>query len=640
MTVTDADTLPRLLQRNAQTFGARPAFREKDRGIWQSCTWREYHEHVRDFALGLAALGFKRGETLSVIGDNRPRLYWAQVAAQALGGMAVPVYQDSIARELQYVWNHSEASVIVAEDQEQVDKALSLKDQLPSLRHVIYDDPRGMTQYRFDWLRSFAEVEELGRKFGGERAGYFEAEIAKGHTADVAWICYTSGTTGSPKGAMLTHANNIATAHGAVKAEDIRPDDEWLAYLPMAWVGDTFYTLALSLVVGFTVNCPESPETVQRDLRELGPTTVLAPPRIWENMLTSVQVKAADSTRLKRWIFERFRGVAEQAEILRSDGKPVPLGRRFLCGLGEFFVYGPVRDQLGLRRARWAYTGGAPLGPDTFRFFRSFGVNLKQVYGITETTGLVSLQPSGEADPTTAGRPIPGLEVTIGDKGEVLIRGAGVFKGYFKAEDATREVMDHEGWYHTGDAGFVDPRGHLVIIDRAKDVGTLADGTPFAPQFIENKLKFSPFIREAVAFGHEQPFVAAMIAIDLNTVGNWVERRGIPYTSYTDLSQKPEVRALIREEVQKCNRTLPDAAKIRRFLLLTKDLDADDAEITRTRKVRRRFITEKYAAVVDAFYSGRDEVELTTAITYEDGRQATIQSRVKIEDVEETSLHV
>ena len=640
MTATDADTLPRLLQRNAQTFGARPAFREKDRGIWQSCTWREYHEHVRDFALGLAALGFKRGETLSVIGDNRPRLYWAQMAAQALGGMAVPVYQDSIARELQYVWNHSEASVIVAEDQEQVDKALSLKDQLPSLRHVIYDDPRGMTQYRFDWLRSFAEVEELGRKFGGGHPGYFEAEIAKGHATDVAWICYTSGTTGSPKGAMLTHANNIATAHGAVKAEDIRPDDEWLAYLPMAWVGDTFYTLALSLVVGFTVNCPESPETVQRDLRELGPTTVLAPPRIWENMLTSVQVKAADSTRLKRWIFERFRGVAEQAEILRSDGKPVPLGRRFLCGLGEFFVYGPVRDQLGLRRARWAYTGGAPLGPDTFRFFRSFGVNLKQVYGITETTGLVSLQPSGEADPTTAGRPIPGLEVTIGDKGEVLIRGAGVFKGYFKAEDATREVMDHEGWYHTGDAGFVDPRGHLVIIDRAKDVGTLADGTPFAPQFIENKLKFSPFIREAVAFGHEQPFVAAMIAIDLNTVGNWVERRGIPYTSYTDLSQKPEVRALIREEVQKCNRTLPDAAKIRRFLLLTKDLDADDAEITRTRKVRRRFITEKYAAVVDAFYSGRDEVELTTAITYEDGRQATIQSRVKIEDVEEAPARV
>jgi long-chain acyl-CoA synthetase len=357
-------------------------------------------------------------------------------------------------------------------------------------------------------------------------------------------------------------------------------------------------------------------------------------------MLTSVQVRAADSTRLKRWVFDHFRAVAEQAEILRSDGKPVPLGRRLLCGLGEFFVYGPVRDQLGLRRARWAYTGGAPLGPDTFRFFRSFGVNLKQVYGITETTGLVSLQPSGEADPTTAGRPIPGLEVTIGDKGEVLIRGAGVFKGYFKAEDATREVMDHEGWYHTGDAGFVDPRGHLVIIDRAKDVGTLADGTPFAPQFIENKLKFSPFIREAVAFGHEQPFVAAMIAIDLNTVGNWVERRGIPYTSYTDLSQKPEVRALIREEVQKCNRTLPDAAKIRRFLLLTKDLDADDAEITRTRKVRRRFITEKYAAVVDAFYSGRDEVELTTAITYEDGRQATIQSRVKIEDVEGAPIHV
>ncbi len=640
MTVTDADTLPRLLQRNAQTFGTRPAFREKDRGIWQSYTWREYHDHVRDFALGLAALGFKRGEALSVIGDNRPRLYWAQMGTQALGGTSVPVYQDSIARELQYVWNHAAVSVIVAEDQEQVDKALSLKDQLPSLRHVIYDDPRGMTQYRFDWLRSFAEVEELGRKFGGEHPGYFEAEIAKGHTDDVAWICYTSGTTGNPKGAMLTHANNIATAQGALKAEDIRPDDEWLAYLPMAWVGDTFYTLALGLVVGFTVNCPESPETVQRDLRELGPTTMLAPPPIWENMLASVQVKAADSTRLKRWIFERFRAVAEQAEILRSDGKPVPLGRRLLCGLGEFFVYGPVRDQLGLRRARWAYTGGAPLGPDTFRFFRSFGVNLKQVYGSTEVTGLISLQPSEEANPTTAGRPIPGLEVKIGDKGEVLIRGGGVFKGYFKAEDATREVMDREGWLHTGDAGFIDPRGHLVIIDRAKDVGTLADGTPFAPQFVENKLKFSPFIRETVAFGHERPFVAAMIAIDLNTVGNWAERRGIPYTSYTDLSQKPEVRALVREEIQKCNRTLPDAAKIRRFLLLTKDLDADDSEITRTRKVRRRFIGEKYAPIIEAFYAGRDEVEVATLITYEDGRQATIQSRVRIEDVEGAPVRV
>ncbi len=637
--MADLTTLPHLLLRNAREFGDRPAIREKDRGIWQSFTWREYHDHVRDFALGLAALGFRRGDRLSVIGDNRPRLYWAQIAAQALGGVPVPVYQDSIAKELAYVWNHAEVGVIVAEDQEQVDKVLSLKDQLPALRHVIYEDPRGMTHYRFDWLRSFADVEEMGRKFGGEHPGYFEAEVERGKPDDLAFICYTSGTTGNPKGAMLTHANALATAQGFLAVEDVRRDDEWLAYLPMAWVGDAFYTLIMSLVVGLTCNCPESPETVQRDLRELGPTAVLAPPRIWENMLASVQVKAADAPPLKRWVFERFRAAAERAELLRADGNPVPLGLRVACALGEFFVYGPVRDQLGLRRARWAYTGGAPLGPDTYRFFRSIGVNLKQVYGITEVTGFVSQQPDAEVNPTTAGRPYPGIQVRIADRGEVLVRGAGVFKGYFKADDATREVIDGEGWFHTGDAGFLDPRGHLVIIDRAKDVGALADGTPFAPQFIENKLKFSPYIREAVAFGHEKPFVATMIAIDLSTVGNWAERRGIAYTSFTDLSQKAEVRALIRQEIAKCNATLPETTRVRRFLLLTKDLDADDAEITRTRKVRRRFVAEKYAAFIDAFYAGQEEVEVATMITYEDGRQATIQSRVRIEDVEGVPAH-
>jgi long-chain acyl-CoA synthetase len=632
--VADLSTLPRLLQRNAVEYRDRPAIREKDRGIWQTHTWAQYHDHVRDFALGLAALGFAPSDKLSVIGDNRPRLYWAQMAAQCLGGISVPVYQDSIARELQYVWSHAEVSVIVAEDQEQVDKVISLREQLPALEFVVYDDPRGMSQYRFDWLRSFADVEELGRKFGAEHPGYFEAAVDKVRPEDVAMIAYTSGTTGNPKGAMLTHANAVATAQTFMKAEDVRATDEWLSYLPMAWVGDAFYTLVLGLVVGFTANCPESPETVQRDLRELGPTILLAPPRIWENLLTGLQVKAADAPRLKRWVFERFRQAAERAEILRADGKPIPMGLRLACALGEFFVYGPVRDQLGLRRARWVYTGGAPLGPDTYRFFRSIGVNLKQAYGSTEVSALVSIQPDAEANPTTVGRPCPGIEVKIGERGEVLVKSRGIFKGYFKNEEATREVVDPDGWFHTGDAGFIDPRGHLVIIDRAKDVGALSDGTPFAPQFIENKLKFSPYIREAVAFGHDRPFVCAMIAIDMGTVGNWAERRGIPYTSYMDLSQKPEVRELIREEIAKGNATLPEATRIRRFLLLTKDLEADDAEMTRTRKVRRRFIAEKYAAVTDAFYSGRDEVALTTSITYEDGRQTNIESRVRVVDVE------
>lgn len=632
--MADPTTLPRLLQRNARELGGRPAIREKNRGIWQAHTWQQYHDHVRDLALGLAALGFRRGEALSVIGDNRPRLYWAQQAAMALGGTSVPVYQDSIARELVYVLTHAETAVIVAEDQEQVDKILSLKDQLPALRLVVYDDPRGMGHYRdLDWLRSFEDVQRLGREFGASHPGYFEAEIEQGRPSDVALICYTSGTTGHPKGAMLTHHNAIATAQVFVRAEDVRPDDDWLAYLPMAWVGDALYTMVLSLVVGFAVNCPESPETVPRDLRELGPTAVLAPPRIWENLLTAVQVRASDATPLKRRVYEHFRRAAERAEILRSDGKPVPAGLRLQCALGEFLVYRPVRDQLGLRRARWCYTGGAPLGPDTFRFFRSFGVNLKQVYGSTELTGLVSLQPDAEADPNTAGKPCPGIEVRIGERGEVLVKSPGVFAGYFKAEADTREVIDPDGWFRTGDAGFIDPRGHLVIIDRAKDVGALADGTPFAPQFIENKLKFSPYVREAVAFGHDRPFVTAMVAIDMSTVGNWAERHGLPYTSYTDLAQKPEVRELIREEIAKCNATVPPAAQIRRFLLLTKDLDADDAEVTRTRKVRRRYVVEKYAAVIDAFYSGKEEVELAATVTYEDGRQATVQSRVRVADV-------
>jgi long-chain acyl-CoA synthetase len=638
--VADLTTIPRLLLRNALELADRPAIREKDRGIWQTWTWRQYHDQVRDFALGLAALGLRRGDRLSVIGDNRPRLYAAQLAVQCLGGVSVAVYQDSIAKELAYVWSHAEVCVIVAEDQEQVDKILALRPELSALRVAIYDDPRGMIRYRHDWLKSYQDVQEAGRKFGAEHPGYFEAEIGKGKADDVAIVCYTSGTTGHPKGAMITHANAIGVAEIFCREEHVVPEDTSLAYLPMAWAGDAVYTLFASLVAGFCTNCPESPETVQRDLRELGPTTVLAPPRIWENMLTAIQVRAADATPLKRHTFNYFRSVAERAEILRSDGKPVPTGLRLATMLGEFFVYGPVRDQLGLSQAKWALTGGAPLGSDTFRFFRSIGVNLKQVYGSTETVGLVSLQPDTEANPTSAGRPVPGVEVKIADRGEVLVRGCSVFKGYLKNEDATREVIDAEGWFHTGDAGFIDPRGHLVIIDRAKDVGALADGTPFAPQFIENKLKFSPFIREAVAFGNERPFVATMVAIDLGTVGNWAERRGLAYTSYMDLSQKAEVRELIADEIRKCNQTLLEAAKIRRFLLLTKDLEADDAEMTRTRKVRRRFVAEKYAAVIDAFYGGGNEVELTTTITYEDGRQASIQSRARIEDVERAPAHV
>jgi long-chain acyl-CoA synthetase len=629
------ETLPSLLRRNAQSMPRHPAMREKHRGIWQTLTWFEYWSLVRDFALGLAANGFRRGDKLAVTGDNRPRLYAAQLAAQCLGGIAVPVYQDSIAAELVYVLEHAEVSVVVAEDQEQVDKILSLKDKLPRLRLLVYDNPLGLAQYEIPFLRAFDALDAEGRQFAAAHPDYVEQEIDKGSADDIALLAYTSGTTGRPKGVMLSHGNLIASGEAFAASEEIRATDEWLCYLPMAWVGDALYSTVLSLLVGFTCNCPESPRTVQRDLRELGPTALLGPPRVWENLLTSVQIRAADASPLKRKVFEVFRDLALRAELRRSEGKALAPLTRLGLRLGEVFVYRPVRDQLGLTRLHWAYTGGAPLGPDAFRFFRAFGINLKQIYGATELCGVAALQPDHEADPNTVGRMCRGIDVRISSDGEVLVRSLGTFKGYYKQADETRQALTEDGWLRTGDAGFVDPRGHLAIIDRAKDVGKLADGSPFAPQFLENKLKFSPFINEAVAFGDGRAFVAAMVAINLETVGKWAERRGVAYTSFQDLSAHEAVRALIREEVQKCNASLPATARIRRFLLLNKELDADDNEITRTRKVRRRFVAEKYKAVIEALYGSEDNVELVTDITFEDGRKSTIRSSVAIDTADE-----
>jgi long-chain acyl-CoA synthetase len=629
------DTLPRLLLRNAKTFARRTAMREKRRGIWQTASWAQHFEQVHDFALGLATRGFQRGDKLAVIGDNRPRLYAVQVAAQCLGGVAVPVYQDAIAAELVYVLEHAEISVIVAEDQEQVDKVLSLEGRLKRLRLVVYDDPLGMRQYRHPLLASFEDIAASGRAHGAAHPRLIEEEIARGSRDDVALIAYTSGTTGNPKGVMLSHDNLITAAQTFVASEDIRQDDEWLCYLPMAWVGDALYSTVMSLLIGFTCNCPESPETVQRDLRELGPMAFLAPPRIWENLLTAIQVRASDASWLKRRLFDHFRRLAEKAELMRSDGKELSATLRLGLAIGEVLIYGPLRDRLGFRRVRWAYTGGAPLGPDTFRFFRSIGVNLKQIYGATELCGLAALQADTEADPNTVGRVCPGIKVAIDPDGEVLVRSPAMFKGYYKQPDATRDTITADGWVRTGDAGFIDPHGQLVIIDRAKDVGKLADGTPFAPQFLENKLKYSPYVGEAVAFGHDRPFVAAMIAINAETVGSWAERRGIVYTSFQDLSANEQVRALVREEVRKCNATLPPAARVRRFLLLNKELDADDNEVTRTRKIRRRFVSEKYDAVIRALYGGHSDVELVTDIMFEDGRKSTIRQNVAIDNAED-----
>jgi long-chain acyl-CoA synthetase len=632
-------TLPQLLRRNAERMPDRPALREKDLGIWQPYSWRRYWQEVRDFASGLAAAGFEPGDKLSVIGENRPRLYFAQLAAQSLGGIAVPVYQDAIATELAYVLDHAETSVVVAEDQEQVDKILSLKDRLPHLKLIVYDDPRGLRNYDDPILKPFEAIAAAGREFAAAHPGYIEAAIAAGRPDDLTLFSYTSGTTSRPKGVMLSHANLLSAAAVLAEAEGVRPDDEHLSYLPMAWVGNSLISLALHLWIGFTVSFPEKPETVQRDLRELGPTIALAPPRYWENALTAIMVRAADATPLKRHTFDFFSRVAERAQLCTAEGRPVPFGLRLSRAIGEALVYGPLRDQLGLRRARLVYTGGAPLGAEIFRFFRSVGINLKQVYGATELSGLCSVQPDGEVDPDTVGRAFGGVEIRIDDTGEVLVRSGGVFKGYYKQPEATSAAVTEDGWLRTGDAGFIDRRGHLVIVDRAKDVGKLADGTALAPQFLENKLKFSPFIGEAVVFGGDaRPFVAAIIAIDAATAGNWAERRNLAYTSFQDLSGRPEMRELIRDEIRKCNATLPAPIRIRRFLVLNKEFDADDDEITRTRKIRRRFVAEKYGAVVEAFYRDAADVELSTEITYEDGRKMMLRSVLAIGDVDAPAL--
>jgi long-chain acyl-CoA synthetase len=632
------DTFPKLVQRNARDLARRVAIREKDYGIWQAYSWSAYLEQARQIALGLAALGLARGDKVAIVGDNRPQLYWAMLATQALGGVPVPLYQDSIEREMQFIVDHAEARFAVVEDQEQVDKLLRVKPQCPRLQHVIYDDPRGMRHYSDPCLLSLEALQEMGRKLGDEQPGLFDAEVARGSGDDVAIICYTSGTTGQPKGTMLSHRNLIVTARNAAAAEGLGPADEVLAYLPMAWVGDHMFSFGQSIVAGFATSCPESADTVLPDMKEIGPTYFFAPPRIWENILTSVMVRIEDSARPKRALVRFFLEVARRVERSRLAHRAPGLLDRALYALGRLLVYGPLTDNLGMRRIRVAYTAGEAIGPELFEFYRSLGINVKQLYGMTESSALICIQRDGDVKLDTVGTPLAGVEVRIGEGGEVLYRSPGVFQGYFKNPAATRETLE-DGWVHSGDAGLFDQDGHLKIVDRARDVGRLGDGTLFAPKYLENKLKFSPYVKEAVCVGDGRPFVAALINIDLGAVGSWAERRNIAYTSYTDLAQKPAVYELIRGEVARVNRSLLEeaslaGAQIRRFLLLHKELDADDQEITRTRKVRRGFIGQKYAALIEALYTDQGRVEVEAQVTYEDGRTATVRADVRLSDAE------
>jgi long-chain acyl-CoA synthetase len=636
------DTLPKLLIHNAASIGARPAMRQKDLGVWQAWTWQQVLEEVRAFSVGLAELGLKRGDKFTIIGSNRPRLYWAICAGQALGAVPVPVYADAVADEMAYVLAHAEVMLAVVEDQEQVDKVIAISDRLSQLGRVIYDEPRGLKDYDHGRLIALTDVQDIGRKklaSDPECLRRWEAGIAAGKGSDLSIILYTSGTTGRSKGVMLTYENTIISARNANAFDRLGHEEEVIAYLPLAWVGDYFFSYVQAYAAGYCVNCPETPDTVVQDRREIGTTYAFAPPRVYENVLTLTTVRMADAGPLKRRMFDFFLGVAGRWGEKILDGEKVPLGARMLYGLGNLLVYGPLMNQFGLSRIRVAYTAGEAIGPEMFRFWRGMGLNLKQLYGQTEASIYITAQSDGEIFSDTVGKASPDVEVKISDSGEVLFRSPGVFAGYYKDPVKTAEVLTPDGWVHTGDAGFFDPKsGQLKIIDRAKDVGHLKDGTVFAPKYIENKLKFYPNIREAVALGAGRDFVCAMINIDLTAVGSWAERNNVVYGSYQELAGNPRVYEIIARHVEEVNRSLSEeevmaGAQIRRFLILHKELDADDGELTRTQKLRRGHITERYAPLIEAFYDGSAAADISTEVTFEDGHKGIIAARVAIRDM-------
>jgi long-chain acyl-CoA synthetase len=631
------ETFPRLLFHHAQVRGQHPAMREKHLGIWQTWTWAEVAENVRALACGLAELGFKRGDNLAIIGDNRPRLYMTMAAVQSLGGVPVPLYQDAVANEMLFVLQDAGIRFAIVEDQEQVDKLLEVREQLPQLDHIIYDDPRGMRHYNQPFIHDIEAVMAMGRIHHQNHPDFLEREIEQGVTTDTGVMLYTSGTTGKPKGVCLAHQAFIAAAKGGCQFDQLTQDEDILSYLPMAWVGDHLFSFAQALVAGFTINCPESGDTVMTDLREIGPTYYFAPPRVFENLLTQVMIRMEDAGAIKRRLFAWAMDVAKRcgAEIL--DGKPVSGSDRLAYAVANLLVIGPLKNVLGMSRIRVAYTAGAAIGPDLFRFYRSIGVNLKQLYGQTETCAYVCLQPDGQIKLDSVGKPAPGVEVKIADNGEILVKGPMLLKEYYQRPDATAEAINGEGYFMTGDAGFFDEDGHLKIIDRAKDVGKMANGAMFAPNYIENKLKFFQYVKEAVAFGNGREQVCAFINIDMGAVGNWAERRGISYSGYTDLAAKPDVYNLIQECVEEVNAQLVHDgmladSQIHRFLILHKELDPDDDELTRTRKVRRNFVSEKYAVLIDAFYAGKTSQFIETQVKFEDGRVGKVAADLVIRD--------
>jgi long-chain acyl-CoA synthetase len=629
------DTFPKLLLHHARVRGDQPAIREKAYGIWQAWTWEQTRDEVLALAAALSQAGLERGAHIAVIGANRPRLYWTLTAAQCLGAIPVPFYEDAIAAEMVYVFQDAEIAYAVVEDQEQADKLLEILPQCPKLKHVWYDDPRGLRHYSQPELASYESLAAAGRTALAADPGAIEQAIARARFDDTAIMLYTSGTTGHPKGVVLSHANLIAASQAYAELEGLTDAEEVVAYLPMAWIGQNLFSYAQWMTVGFRINCIESAETVMTDMREIGPTYYFAPPRVLEALLTQVTIRMEDAAAPKRWLFRRCMALARRVGGDLLDGKRVGAWDRLRYAVGNLLVYAPLRNALGMSRVRVAYTAGEAIGPDLFVFYRSLGINLKQLYGSTETSVMVCVQPDGAVKPDTVGPPMKGVEVRVLDTGEILLRCPGLFREYYKNAEATREAKDADGWFRTGDAGYFDAAGHLKIIDRARDVGKLSDGTLFAPKYLENKLKFFPHIKEAVAFGDGRPRASAMVNIDVQAVGDWAERRGIPYSGYTDLAAKPQVIELVRTCVEQVNADLARdpalaGSQIHRFVILHKELDADDGELTRTRKVRRGYIAEKYAAIVHALDQGAARCAIEAQVRFEDGRTGSVRAELAV----------
>jgi len=631
--ITEGLTIPKLFWKKAQEFGAdRVAMREKEFGVWRPITWSQYLENVKYLALGLVKLGLKKGDKVSIIGDNRPEGLWAEMAVLCAGGVGVWLFQDCLIDEVRYILDHSDSKFLFGEGQEEVDKALSVIDECPKLEKVIWDDPKGMRNYDQDSLRSLKQLQELGRDLEKEQPNLFAELIEQGTGSEVALLFYTSGTTSLPKGALLSHNNMLTMGKALMAVDPCKGTDDYVSYLPFAWIGEQMMSISCGLQVGYTINFPEDPATAQENIREIGPHVMFAPPRMYEQMTRTVQVKYLDASWSKRKFFELSNKIGYHVADLKFEKKPIPVHWQILQWLARVTVQNKVRDHLGLSRVRNAYTGGAAMGPDHFRFFHALGVNLKQIYGQTEVAGISVVHRSGDIKFDTVGRPIPGTEIKITEDGEIITRSPSVFLGYYKNPEATEKALQ-DGWLYSDDKGFIDEDGHLVVFDRTKDVFTLKDGQPFSPQYLETRLKFSPYIRDAWVLGHKRDYVAAVMCIDYNVVGNWADEKKLNYTSYPELSQKPEVYDLVEKQIRQANKDLPESARVFKFTNLYKELDADDDELTRTRKLRRSFVEKRYQSIVDALYSDADAVHIDTTIKYEDGREAHIKTDLTIQKV-------